>query len=322
VDGRLGTVANAHFADLPKLLSPGDLLVVNDAATLPASFRVRLHGALLELRLAAALDEAGAFEAVLLGAGDWRTRTEDRPPPPTVRVGDRLELDSLSARVEGSDGRRLRIRFDAQGDALWPQLFRLGKPVQYAHLSAPLDPWDVQTLWASRPWSMELPSASFPFTLELFQTLRARGISCVSLTHGCGLSSTGDPQLDRQLPWPERYEIPASTVEALRVARGRRNRVIAVGTSVTRALESAATDEGVQAGRGLATLRLGPDHSLRVVDGVISGLHEPSESHFDLLLAFVPRALLERAWKHAQGAGYLGHEYGDLCLVLRCGPEG
>ncbi|HUB09606.1 MAG TPA: S-adenosylmethionine:tRNA ribosyltransferase-isomerase, partial [Myxococcales bacterium] len=141
------------------------------------------------------------------------------------------------------------------------------------------------------------------------------------LTHGCGLSATGDAALDASLPRPERYEIPDATAAAVRACRERRGRVVAVGTSATRALESAWAGGELRAGAGVATLRLSAAHAPRVADAVISGLHDPAESHFALLSAFAPPDQLARAWAHAGAAGYLSHEYGDLCLVGRGMPR-
>jgi S-adenosylmethionine:tRNA ribosyltransferase-isomerase len=316
VTGATGAFTDAHLADLPQLLDPGDLLVVNDAATLPASLSGTVRGKLIEVRLAA-WRPGGAFEAVVFGAGDWHTRTENRPSAPVLAVGDLLQFSGLSARVERVDGPRLiGLRFDRADDLLVQALFRSGKPIQYAHLKAPLEPWDVQTPWAGRPWSMELPSASFPFSFELLAALRRKGIEVVPLTHGCGLSSTGDADLDARLPAPERYEIPEATAEAINACREAGRRIVAVGTSVTRALES-AWDGRLRASDGIATLRISPAHRLRAVDALISGLHDPSESHFDLLGAFIRTEFLAKAWAHADESGYLSHEYGDLCLLDR-----
>jgi S-adenosylmethionine:tRNA ribosyltransferase-isomerase len=147
--------------------------------------------------------------------------------------------------------------------------------------------------------------------------LRRAGVALASLTHAAGLSSTGDDALDRALPWPERYEIPRAAVDAIAQARHRRGRVIAVGTTVVRALESAAQADGdVSAGGGVATLRLDAGYRLRVVDGLISGLHVPGESHFELLSAFVPRERLARALALAAAHGLSSHELGDACLIL------
>jgi len=140
-------------------------------------------------------------------------------------------------------------------------------------------------------------------------------VSLAWLTHAAGLSSTGDAALDAALPLPERYEVPEATVEAVARARAAGGRVVAVGTTVVRALESAAQDGRLRAGRGLATLRIDGGFRPRVVDGLLTGLHEDGTSHFELLKAFAPAAFLEPALRHAAEAGYLGHEFGDALLI-------
>jgi S-adenosylmethionine:tRNA ribosyltransferase-isomerase len=315
------TSTHWHIADLPRLLRSGDLLVVNDAATLPASLgAVAPGGRAMEVRLAGR-EEDGAWSAVLFGAGDWRQRTEDRPAPPPVAPGDALAFGpGLSGRVREVSAvspRLVRLRFDAQGPALWSALYRLGRPVQYSYLEAPLRLESVQTAYAARPWAVEIPSAGRPLGLGLLMELRRRGVGVASLTHAAGLSATGDEALDAALPLPERYEIPAETVEAVRRARAGGGRVVAAGTTVVRALEGSAAGGGLPAaGPGTTSLVLGPGHPLRVVDGLLTGLHEPGSSHFRLLCAFAPPALLERAWREAEEVGYLAHEFGDSALVL------
>jgi S-adenosylmethionine:tRNA ribosyltransferase-isomerase len=157
-----------------------------------------------------------------------------------------------------------------------------------------------------------MPSAGRPLTWNLIFELERRGARVVALTHAAGISSTGSDELDRQLPLPERYEIPEATVHAIAHAR----RVIAIGTSVTRALEASAAHGALRSGPGVARLRIGPGHRLRAVQGISSGIHEPGTSHFELLMAFADRDLLELASRHAVEANYLGHEFGDSCLIL------
>ena len=319
LDPAPGSWRDAHLADLPGLLRPGDLLVVNDAATLPASLPARTEsGEPLELRLAAT--EGDEWWAVAFGAGDWRQRTEDRPAPPPLAAGDGLAVgQALQARVRAVSSvspRLLRLRFDADPQALWSALYRDGRPVQYSYLQAPLALWHVQTPYHSRPWAMEMPSAGRALTVHLLEEARRRGAAVAWLTHAAGLSSTGDPALDAQLPLPERYEVPAQTVAAVRAARAAGGRVIAVGTTVVRALECAAAGGELRAGAGTAALRLHAGHARRVVDGLLTGMHEPGTSHFDLLGAFAPLPLLQRALGHAEEAGYLGHEFGDAMLIL------
>ena len=305
------------------MLRPHDLLVVNDAATLPASLSGRVREHPIEIRLAGPPDgdDGRHWPAVVFGPGSWRERTEDRPKPPRLEKGEVVAMDGLSAEVVGVSAlsaRLVDLRFDREGAGLWAALFRIGRPVQYSYLRGALPLWQVQTPYAGRPMAAEMPSAGRPLRLPLLRALRDRGVRLASVTHAAGLSSTGDPAIDAALPLPERSEVRAPTVEAVGRAKARGGRVVAVGTSVVRALES-AWDEPLgrlRAATGLATLRVGPGFVPRVVDGLLTGIHEPGESHFELLQAFAPRPLLEDALRHAASAGYLGHEFGDSSLVL------
>jgi S-adenosylmethionine:tRNA ribosyltransferase-isomerase len=326
---------------LARLLEPGDLLVVNDAATLPASLAGRAAGGeRVEARLAGPPD-GDRWLAVLYGAGDWRERTEDRIPPPRVSAGERLVFDvdpdsahvpepdaalaggnaALSARivsVSAISPRLVTLRFEREGAALWDALYRVGRPVQYSYLRAPLDLWDVQTPYAARPWAAEPPSTGLGFDARILTALGARGIGLARITEAAGLSATGDPALDAALPFPERFEIPEQTAHAIERTRARGGTVIAAGTTVVRALEGAAAANGgrLAAGSGITDLRVDAGYAPRIVDGLLTGIHEPGTSHYELMRAFVPEPLLEAAFAHAQERNYLGHEFGDLCLVL------
>lgn len=333
IDRDSGALRDLAIADLPGLLRAGDLLVVNDAATLPASLRARVSGRadLLELRLTGGLDGSLAG-AVLFGAGDWRTPTERRPAPPPLAVGDSLlfegpganehvpgdtsELSAVVAAVDPRCSRLLTLRFDRGDAALWSALYRLGRPIQYSYLREPLALWSVQTGFAARPWAAEMPSAGRPLAWSTLLALRRAGVELAALTHAAGLSSTGDPQLDALLPLPERYELPLATVAAVARARARGGRVIAAGTTVVRALEGNLQRHGaLRAGPGATDLVLGADFVPRVVDGLLTGMHDPGESHFQLLRAFAGAPVLLAAWRHASAAGYLQHEFGDATLL-------
>src|SRR5262249_25475051 len=161
--------------------------------------------------------------------------TEHRAAPPALRPGDRIdfapELAAVVERVAKLSPRLVELRFDREGDALWSALYRHGRPVQYAYEPAPLSPARVPTPYAPRPWASEMPSAGRPLRVALIAQVARRGVAIASLTHAAGLSSTGDPDLDAALPLPERYEIPASTAEAVRASRAAGGRVIAVGTT-------------------------------------------------------------------------------------------
>ncbi len=316
VDPKADRFADRRVRDLPSLLRAGDLLIVNDAATIPASLHA--EGGALEIRLVAARED-GAWDALLFGPGDWRMRTEDRPPPPALAAGAIITVaDDLHARVEAVSPRSSRLvtlRFDATGAALWTALYAHGRPIQYSYLTRSLVLWDVQTAYATRPWAVELPSAGRPLRPGLLVSLLRAGVEIATLTHAAGLSSTGDPALDALLPLPERYEIPAATIAAIANTRGR---VVAVGTTVVRALEGCAASHGGElvAGAGVTDLVIGAGFRPRVVDGIYTGMHEPGTSHYALLQAFAPRAVLDRAHAFAEEHGYVGHEFGDSNLVL------
>jgi S-adenosylmethionine:tRNA ribosyltransferase-isomerase len=320
IDPRAGTLHDARLEDLPRMLRAGDVLVVNDAATLPAALHgTTSRGENVEARLAGG--DGTSWQAVLFGAGDWRARTEERPPPPRLSPGDsirfREDLSAVVTRVHPSSSRLVELRFDRTGDALWRALYALGHPVQYSYLRARLHLWHVQTPFGSRPWAFETPSAGRSLTWALLLDLVRRGVLLASVTHAAGLSSSGDAATDALLPLPERYSIPDATVGIVDSARAAGGRVIAVGTTVVRALEGSVTLHGrLRAGEGVTDLRIDARHRLVVVDGLLTGIHEPGTSHFSLLTAFAPPPLVQRAYEHAGRHGYLGHEFGDSSLVL------
>lgn len=306
-----------RISELPQLLGRGDVLVVNDAATLPASLRVDAE---LELRLVSH-EHDSVFRAVSFGAGDFRQPTEMRGAPRALRPGEKLSFGGTLAAtvvdVDAASPRLIRVRFDREGAALFRALYAHGKPIQYSYADAPLQLWDVQNRYSARPWAFELPSAGRPLTFELLFELERRGAQLSSVTHAASISSTGNDLLDARLPLAERYEISNEAARTIAGARREGGRVIAAGTSVVRALESrAAADGSLQAGGGETELRLSSRYSPRVVDGLLTGLHDPGTSHFELLEAFAPRQLLRRAVEHAARTGYLQHEFGDSCLVL------
>jgi len=327
IDSALADWAHRQAADLPALLRPGDLLVVNDAATLPASLFGRgPRGGGLEVRLVGA-PEDDHWKGVVFGAGDWRIPTEHRAPAEPLELGDRLDLGpGLGVEVLGVSPlspRLVELRFDQAGASLWAALYAHGRPVQYSYLTQDLPLWSVQTAYAARPWAAEMPSAGRPLSWEILLALRRHGVELCWLTHAAGLSSTGDPALDRVLPLPERYDLPEITVAAIARAHRQGGRVIAVGTTVVRALEGAertARAAGAAPGTlhpGTGKTELVLDESTRpvVVSGLLTGLHGPGESHFRLLSSFAPPSLLSTAWSQAAQRGYLCHEFGDLCLL-------
>ena len=322
-NGRLRHAPRHAFSDF---LRRGDLVVANDAATLPASLDGS-HvptGAPIEVRLAGrrslAPDDVLVFTTVVFGAGDYHVRTEHRPPPPALPVGDRLVLGPLTATIEAVLGhpRLVSIRFDGTVDRVWAGFARHGRPIQYAHVDEPLSLWDVWTVLAGVPAAFEPPSAGFVLDWRTLADLRTQGIEIATLTHAAGISSTGDAELDRRLPFDEPYDIPGATAHAVAAVRERGGRIIAIGTTVVRALEHAAGRDGVvPSGPGLATNRITADTRLRVVDALVSGVHEPGTSHYELIRALADDGTLERANSEMAARGYRIHEFGDTVMIHR-----
>lgn len=321
IDPLADTVFETTVGALSDLLGKGDVVVVNDAATMPASLRGRIGASEVEIRLAGP-PEHELWPAVLLGAGDWRTDTDRRAAPPEVAIGDLVVLDDGAAvEVAGIyplSQRHVALRFPTDLAAAWSTIFRVGRPIQYAYMQRDVLPNEVQTRYAGRPWAVEMPSAGRPLGIDTLVALRRRGVKVVSLTHAAGLSATGDARIDAALPLPERYEIPVATANAIARAKATGGRVIAVGTSVVRALEASASTHGRRcvAGRGVATIVLGPFTRRAVVDAVLAGVHEPGTSHHALLGAFASADLLAQAHEDAVASGLTIHEFGDSTLVL------
>jgi S-adenosylmethionine:tRNA ribosyltransferase-isomerase len=361
VDRATGSVRHHRFHELPRLLEPGDLLVANDSRTLPASLLGHTAaGTPLEVRLAAR-EEGGAGGPSGRGAGPGDGRapeppvgqgprdrwaalvlgvptgggdpalvpTDARPPAPALVPGERLQFaGGLGATVLGRHeeaGPLVWLAFDVAGERLAQALHRAGRPVRYAYVPRPWPLHQYQTLFAAVPGSAEMASAGRPFTVQTLRDLRDRGIGLATISLHAGLSTYGDPATDRRYVPAEPYLVPEATAAAVAACRAAGGRVVAIGTTVVRTLETAAAGgNGVQAGAGVSRLRIGPGHRLAAVDGLLTGLHEPEASHLDLLGAFLDRPALDRAYAAALGSGYLWHEFGDVCLLLprRSGPSG
>jgi len=330
VDAR-GRTRHAARADFVDALHAGDLVVANDAATLPASLRGTHEpsGADVEVRLAGrrslSPEDIGNFAAIVFGAGDFRTPTEHRPLPPALVAGDLFLLGPLRAIVTAvlAHPRLVMVAFQGPADSIWAGIARHGRPIQYAHMSTSLALWDVWTSVAGHPVAFEPPSAGFALDWQALARMRRRRIEFATITHAAGISSTGDAELDAQLPFDEPYDIPGATAAAIDRARLERRRIVAVGTTVVRALEHAGADgRSIRPGAGLATQRITPATPLHVVDAILSGVHEPATSHYQLLGAFASADTLKRADELMNAAGYRTHEFGDSVLIERSTIDG
>ena len=301
------------FRDLPALLQPGDLLVVNTSATLAAALRGHgPHGDALPLHVATVLDD-----------GSWvvEPRLADATGPDLrARRGDVLSLpDGVRAVLLDTyphaglrTARLWRARVSPATD-LVRYLGAHGRPIEYAYLDGSYDLGSRQNAYATAPGSAEMPSAGRPFTAELLVRLMAGGVTVAPVVLHCGLSS---PEL-HEPPTPERFEVPADTARLVRSATTAGRRVVAVGTTVVRALESAVGDDGrVRAARGWTDLVLSPLRPARAVTGLVTGLHAPEASHLLLLEAVAGADLVRSAYEAAVRERYLWHEFGDSMVFL------
>jgi S-adenosylmethionine:tRNA ribosyltransferase-isomerase len=299
---------HASFASLPELLLPGDLLVVNTSRTLPAALPARrAAGETLMLNLSTPVpgERRGRWVVELRRA---KAAARD------VGSGERLSLPAggRAELVTPYLGTRLWIAALTLPEPLLEYLEHNGRPIGYRHLDGewPLELY--QTAFATEPGSAEMPSAGRPFTPELVARLLTRGIDVAPLVLHTGVSS-----LERdEAPYPERYRVPAWTAERVNLAHRLGGRVIAVGTTVVRALESAAAEDGrVSRAAGWTDLVIGPERTVRTIDGLLTGFHDRDSSHLRMLEAIAGAGLLERAYGAATEAGYLRHEFGDLLLI-------
>jgi S-adenosylmethionine:tRNA ribosyltransferase-isomerase len=302
-----GSLVHARFRELPRFLVRGDLLVVNTSATLPAALPARLGERGVELHL-----------STPVGGGSWaiELRTDELLPFKRPPIGTRLELPDeaqaeLVAAYLGSD--RLGLAQLSLGEPLERYLRRHGRPIRYRYLERewPIDAY--QTVFAREPGSAEMPSAGRPFTTELVTELVAGGVLVAPVTLHTGVSS-----LERgEAPYPERYRVPAATARLVNAVHGWGGRVIAVGTTVVRALETVAAPDGVIApGEGSTSLVVTARRGLRAIDGLLTGWHESASSHLELLEAAAGAPLLERSYAAARVSGYRFHEFGDAHLIL------
>jgi len=301
---RAGRVTHHRFTDLPSLLLPGDLLVVNTSGTLPAA--VRADG--LEVHFSGQLPDGAWLAEFRQPAGKAST------PHAAVTAGQVIALPGgASLRLVGPAGARLwRVRASV---AILPYLRRHGFPIRYSYAADGQWPLAAyQTVFSTTAGSAEMPSAARPFTPEIVTALVARGVTIAPVTLHCGVSSleAGED------PYPEWFEVTPATARLVTMTRQAGGRVIAAGTTVVRALESAVAAPGAVASprAGWTSLVVTPQAGPRVVDGLLTGLHEPRSSHLRILAAFHQEGLLERCYDEALAQGYLWHEFGDVHLLL------
>jgi S-adenosylmethionine:tRNA ribosyltransferase-isomerase len=302
---------HARFLDLARFLEPGTLLVVNRSATLPASLPARGGPGEFLLNL-----------STRYGPGLWLAEprwSAARPGPLPLREGERIEVAGLSARLAARFPGLPRlwfVRFDGDVEAA---MAAAGAPIRYGYLEPPFPPLDAyQTVFSEVPGSAEMPSAARPFTPRVLAALAARGVRIAPLVLHAGVSSleVEAEDVESQPMYPEPFRVPAETAAAVEAARAEDRPVIAVGTTVVRALESAWDGGRVRAAAGFTRLLVHPGRPVRTVDGLITGLHDSAASHLAMLFALAEPELVRDAYAEAVREGYLWHEFGDSHLIL------
>ncbi len=308
-------IAHARFRDLPDKLRAGDMVVVNDSATIAGEVDALsdVHGPVV-LHAATPLDD-GSWVVEVRTAPDAAKAVLDAEPGERFTTGSVvLTLVEPYPRTGSSptgQGNRL-WRTSVAGD-LDAHLVRAGRPIAYGYLDRryPLEAY--QTVFGTRPGSAEMPSAGRPFTDAIVTELVSRGVAVAPITLHTGVSS----QEAGEAPQTERFAVPEGTARLVNAVRAGGGRVVAVGTTVTRALESAVADDGrVVARSGWTERVVTPADPPRVVTGLVTGWHDPQASHLLLVEAVAGRELTQRAYDAAVGGGYLWHEFGDSALLL------
>ncbi|WP_181311653.1 S-adenosylmethionine:tRNA ribosyltransferase-isomerase [Nocardioides campestrisoli] len=305
---------HARFRDLPDHLRPGDVLVVNDSATVPGQVDATLAGRPVVAHVAARLED-GTRVVELRSAPDAARAVLDAAPGDAVQAGEvtlRLIDPWPTGTASSPTGRGNRLwRAQVTGD-LAALLERRGRPIAYGYLDRRYPLSVYQTVFSTRPGSAEMPSAGRPFTADLVRRLADRGVLLEAVTLHTGLSS----QEAGEAPGPEWFEVGERAAARIAGARAAGGRVVAVGTTVTRALESAVEDGRLVPASGWTQRVVTPADPPRVVDGLVTGWHDPVASHLLLVEAVGGAALTQRAYDEAVAERYLWHEFGDSALLL------
>jgi S-adenosylmethionine:tRNA ribosyltransferase-isomerase len=306
-----GRITHARFKELPAFLAAGDLVVVNTSGTLPAALPAeRSDGWQLELRLSTPVPHRVAehWWIVELRAGER--------PFLAGREGDELALPAggrASIVAPYAGGRRLWLARLDLPEPLADYLAANGRPIRYGYVPREWPLAAYQNAFAIEPGSAEMPSAGRPLTAELLTNLVAHGVHVAPVTLHTGVSS---PERG-EAPYPERFRVPETTARLVNAVHGWGGRVIAVGTTVVRALESAADGDGtVTAAEGWTNVVITPERGVRAIDGLITGWHEPEATHLQMLRALADEDLLDRCYREALEHRYLWHEFGDSHLIL------
>lgn len=303
-----GVTEHAHFFELDRYLNKGDVLVLNSSRTVPAVLKAELFReneriyADIEIRLARRKNDQ-IWEALVVYDN--------------VMKGDQLIFsEDLQGEIihNSTDSPFVTIQFLQDGADLYNAIYSLGEPVRYEYINHPWGLDYYQTVFASHPGSVEMPSAGRAFSWELLFRLQKKGIHIVFIQHHTGLSYLLHDKWNHSPAENfEEYDISSEAWEKILQAKLAGGRVVTVGTTVVRALETAAISGTLS---GWTNLYIGTNFDLKIADGIITGMHEPEASHLDLLSAFTGKQDLLRAYLEAVDLSYLWHEFGDMNLII------
>ncbi|MBY0123747.1 S-adenosylmethionine:tRNA ribosyltransferase-isomerase [Bacillus sp. S/N-304-OC-R1] len=310
LDSITGESHHQFFYDLDSFLRAGDLLVLNNSRTIPAVLKGKRGKQTIEIRLSRKISDH-----------EWEALIAEG----LCKVGEKITLpEGLTATITGlgAEAPLVNLAFSKSGIELYEVFYQYGEPLHYEYI---VTPWPIemyQTVYASAPGSVEMPSAGRAFTWKLLNKLKEKGVNIAFLQLHTGLSYYGNDRWPNPSNHIEEYCIPKETAEAVIRTRTNGGRVIAVGTTVVRALETAVNEEGiVEAKAGFTNLYIRKGYKLKSVDGLITGFHEPEASHLDMLTAFIEEPLLMKAYNEALASGYLWHEFGDMNIILPMGKK-
>jgi S-adenosylmethionine:tRNA ribosyltransferase-isomerase len=300
-----GNTFHARFYELDAYLQAGDLLVLNNSRTIPAVLYGKKGKQTIGIRLSRRLSDQ-EWEAIVMGG--------------IVAVGEVIELPGdLTAEIiaPGNEAPLVVLRFSQSGIELYHSIYKYGRPIRYEYIETPWPLEAYQTVYASVPGSVEMPSAGRAFSWKLLHRLQEKRVNIAFLQLHAGLSHYGNDRWPDPRKHLEPFCVSAETADLVNQTKRKGGRVIAVGTTVVRALETAVNALGkVEAQEGLTGLYIQKDYQLQAADGLITGFHEPEASHLDLLTAFIDESLLMKAYHEALQTGYLWHEFGDMNLIL------
>jgi S-adenosylmethionine:tRNA ribosyltransferase-isomerase len=304
-----GRLTHTTFRTLPTFLRAGDLVVINTSAVVPAAVLATSSVGTLSVHLSTRLDD-GRWVVEPRRIDGRTTRRWDGPVPARVDIGPAASLAFVEPYL---DSARLWVAELDVPQPVFTWLAVHGQPIRYGYVDRPWPISTYQNVYATEPGSAETPSAGRPFTPEVITRLVAKGIGVTPLVLHTGVASLESSEL----PYPERLRVPATTADRVNATRRSGGRVIAVGTTVVRGLETAGGEDGVvRAIDGWTDLVVTPQRGVRVVDGLLTGWHEPEASHLLMLEAVAGRALLESSYAASLECGYLWHEFGDMHLIL------